>query len=431
MSIITPFHKSKRQEVQNPLMSVRRFMNNLMITCLIVWPLVWPILVLAEPAAQGECPGNVLLNPGFEEGFSDRGAGEVSVANGWFPWWQSGPGQDEGFYRRPEYKPEDASRFGMRRIRSGNFAQKFFNTFSTHNAGILQQVQVPVESTLTLSAWVQVWSSEYHDPTTVVDPGNYRVYVGIDPTGGTDWSSPNVVWSEPRMEYNTWMHLQIQAKAKAGTITVFLRGQPEFRTEFNDSYWDDVCLTVQRPTPRPTRTPTDTPTPTVSPTATSTPTPAPGNICVSVYEDDNGSGQRDEGESLVSGAVISLLDSNRQELEKYTTDGLSEPYCFSGLVAGDYYLQRQNAPGYVSTDPDESLVTVVAGGSSDVAFGARFAPTPTATATATATATPTPTPTPRPILQRVGSAIYSVSGIILAALALVITAGLRILRKRL
>ena len=29
---------------------------------------------------------NLLLNPGFEDGFSERGAGEVTVANGWFPW---------------------------------------------------------------------------------------------------------------------------------------------------------------------------------------------------------------------------------------------------------------------------------------------------------------------------------------------------------
>jgi hypothetical protein len=417
-------------------MYVKRLIATFSIACLIV-PLLWAMPVLAKPATQDECPGNVLANPSFEEGFSERGAGEVSVANGWFPWWQDGPGQDEGYYRRPEYKPEDAARYGRRRVRSGNFAQKLFNTFSTHNAGLYQQVQVPAESTLTLSAWVQAWSSQHHDPGTVVEPGNYRVYVGIDPAGGTDWNSPNVVWSEPRIEYNTWLHLQVQAKARAGTITVFLRGQPEFRTKFNDSYWEDTCLTVQRPTPRPTAIPTDTPTPTASPTATasptptSTPTPAPGNICASVYEDGNSNGQRDEGEGLVAGATITLLDASRVELERYTTDGVSEPYCFVGLVAGGYILQRQNAPAYVSTDADEMVVAVAPGETTDVAFGARFAPTPTATATATATPTATPTPTPRPILDRVGSAIYGVSGIILAALALIITAGLQILRKRL
>jgi len=393
--------------------------------------------VSAKPAAQGDCPGNVLVNPGFEGGFSERGAGEVSVANGWFPWWQDGPGQAEGYYRRPEYKPEDASRYGRRRVRSGNFAQKFFNTFSTHNAGILQQVQVPVGSRLTFSAWVQAWSSQHYNPDTVVSPGNYRVYIGIDPTGGTDWSSSNVVWSEPRMEYNTWMRLEIQTVAKAGTITVFLRGQPEFRNQFNDSYWDDTCLTVVRPTPRPTNTPKNTPTPTAtptpeaSPTPTSTPTPAPANICISVFDDHNSNGRREEGEDLVAGAVILLFDGNHIELERYTTDGLSEPYCFSGLAAGTYYLKRQNAPGYASTMPDDFAAAVVPGGSTTIEFGARFVPTPTATPTATSTATPTATPTPKLIFREMGNAMYQVSGIILAALALIIPVGLHYLRKRL
>ena len=408
-------------------MSIRRLIS----VTLIAWLLLWHSIALAEPATQGGCSSNALVNPGFEEGFSDRGAGEVSVANGWFPWWQDGPGQDRGFYRRPEYKPEDAARFGTRRVHSGNFSQKFFSTFATHNAGLYQQVQVPVGSRLTFSAWVQVWSSEYHDPDSVVNPGNYRVYVGIDPTGGTDWNSPNVVWSGPYMEYNTWMHLEIQSVAKASTITVFLRGQPEFRTQFNDSYWDDTCLVVVRPTPRPTNTPKDTPTPTISPTPTFTPTPLPGNICVSVYDDRNSNGGRDEGEALVSGAVISLFDSNHQEIGNYTTNGLNEPFCFDELAPGTYYLERQDAPGYISTVPDSWAVVVAPGENTNVELGAQFVPTPSATPTVTSTATPTATPTPRPLLKEMGAASYKVSGIILAALALIIPLGLRYLKERL
>jgi len=425
-----------KQEETTPVMSVQCLTRTIVTACLIAATLASPLIAKAEPALQGECPGNALLNPGFEEGFSDRGVGEVSVANGWFPWWQDGPGQEEGYYRRPEYKPEDASRYGTRRIRSGNFAQKFFNTFSTHNAGLLQQVQVVVGSKLTLSAWVQAWSSQYHDPTNVTSPGNYRVYAGIDPTGGTDWSSPNVVWSAPQMEYNAWLRLEVQTTARAGTVTVFLRGQPEFRTQFNDSYWDDICLTVVRPTPQPTRTPTKTLTPTVSPTATisptptSTPTPVPGSICVSVYEDRNANGQPDQGEYLVAGATVSLFDSNGQEIQRYSTDGQSEPHCFTELPVGGYTLRRQNPPAYLSLGPDELAAIVEAGQTTNVSFAAQFVPTPTATPTHTPTATPTATPTPRPVLQRVGTALYSVSGIILAALALILVAGLSFLRRR-
>ncbi len=418
-------------------MSLKRLFVTTAVICLLVWSLACPGLVLALPGAQASCAGNVLLNPGFEDGFSDRGAGEVSVANGWHPWYQDGPGQEDGYNRRPEYKPEDASRYGTRRIHSGNWAQKFFNTFSTHNAGILQQVQVAVGSKLTFSIWVQVWSSEDPNPDAVKNPGNYRVSIGIDPTGGTNGTSSSVVWTELRMEYNTWMHLEVQSVAQAGTVTVFARGNPEFRNRFNDSYWDDACMTVVAPTPKPTAVPKKTATPTVSPTPeplptstpAPTPTPATGGVCVAVFEDANADGRRAEGEPLIAGAVVTLFDSNRMELEKYTTDGLSEPYCFSGLAAGTYYLKRQNPSGYTSTVPDDWGVAVAPGANTSVELGARIVPGPTATPTNTPTQVPTPTPTPRPIAREVGNALYQISGIIVAGLALGIPIGLRYLRK--
>jgi len=414
-------------------MLIRRLIAAILLIAL----LVLAGLVSPGVAAQADCPGNALVNPGFEEGFSDRGAGEVSIASGWFPWWQDGPGQADGFNRRPEYKPEDANRYGTRRIHSGTFAQKQFTTYSTHHSGLYQQVQVPVASQLTFSCWVQVWSSQHHDPDSVVDPGNYRVWVGIDPTGGTDWNSANIVWSEQHIGYNTWLRPEVHAAAQAGTITVFLKGQPEFRVKFNDSYWDDACLTVLRPTPRPANTPKDTPTPTESPTPESsptpinTPTPVTGEVCVSVYQDLDSDGERGEGEGLVAGAVVSLADEQHRELSEHTTDGQNEPFCFDALEAGTYHLNRQNAPGFVSIGPDVLSVIVVPGGSESVEFGTQFVPTPSATLTVTGTATPTVTPTPRSVLAEIGGAASVITGIIVAALALIIPLGLRYLRERL
>jgi len=56
---------------------------------------------VATPLVAADCPGTPLLNPGFEDGYSERGAGEVSVANGWHPFWQAGPFQEDGYYLRP------------------------------------------------------------------------------------------------------------------------------------------------------------------------------------------------------------------------------------------------------------------------------------------------------------------------------------------
>ena len=54
----------------------------------ILWTGLWVLALLAAsvlPAVRADCPGNALVNGGFEEGFSTRNAGEVEVANGWNP----------------------------------------------------------------------------------------------------------------------------------------------------------------------------------------------------------------------------------------------------------------------------------------------------------------------------------------------------------
>jgi len=85
----------------------------------------------------------------------------------------------------------------------------------------------------------------------------------------------------------------------------------------------------------------------------------------------------------------------------------------------------------MSTVPDDWAAAVVSGGKTIVEMGARFVPTPSPTRTVTPTVTPTATPTPRPVLRETANTLYQVSGIILAALALMIPFGLRFLRKRL
>lgn len=402
--------------------------------------------------AYAGCPGNVLVNGSFEEGFSPRGASEVEVANGWTPWWQDGPFANEGLNRRPEYKPEEAARYGTRRIRDGGWAQKWSNNYATHHAGLFQQVNVPVNSTVTLRAWAQSWSSSGDDPS-VSSGGHYGLSVGIDPTGGTDWTSPNIVWSPRNLTMDNWVELIVRAQAKGGTITVYLRGDAEFKLKHNDAYFDDVCLVVEAPpptsTPRPrptaipvTPTPSLTPIPTSTSTPTLTPTPKPGQIRVLVFDDRNGNSVRDEKEELLAGARIELTNPQRTPIATYTTTGSGEPYSFEKLLPGSYLVLETDPVGYVSTSPNQVAVALLEGAQVDVTFGDRFAPSPTPTATlvpsATATlppteipATATPEPTPPPEPRSVGQSLYEVSGVVVALLAVGLFAGFRLLKARL
>jgi len=401
-------------------------------------------------AVAAQCPGSLAANSGFEEGFSTRGAGEVEVANGWQPWYQDGPGVQEGYYKRPEWKPENATLYGTRRVHSGNWAQKWFTVYGTHNAGVYQQISVPAGSMVIASAWFQTWTSGSDDITR--SEGNYRTYIGIDPTGGTSAFASTVVWSPANMVTDQWVQQSVQAQAQGGTITVFLRGEPEFRNKHNDAYVDDVCVQVVTPptatprptdTPGPTRTPaptsaptpTYTPEPTATPEATATVTPAPlVRIVVSAFEDVDGDGHRGATEAPLEDVLIELLDGSGREIASQRST--REPYTFGQLPPGDYTLVITVPEGYRATGPERIAVTLIAGAMREVSFGLQRAPLatetpspavaqPSATALATASATetsavkqPTPGVSPTPGPAGSGNFFQQYGGLMLAAVGL-------------
>ncbi|MBL7198529.1 MAG: hypothetical protein ISS56_00115 [Anaerolineae bacterium] len=186
-----------------------------------------------------------LKNKDFCDGFRNyNDIGELTVANDWHAWWREGEDhQEPGYLHRPDYEPEDGRRFGYRRIRTGDFAQKLFTTFSTHEAGIYQQVSgVSVGKQVTFSAWVQVWSSKHDNIEQSKENGCYKTCVGIDPYGGTDPRAPQVIWGELTEEYDVWGQRTVSVEAVSDTITVFLRGTVQWRVKHNDSYWDEARL---------------------------------------------------------------------------------------------------------------------------------------------------------------------------------------------
>jgi hypothetical protein len=490
----------------------------------------------ASPPTQS---GNLIRNPSFEEGFTTRGAGELEVAVYWEPWWIQEQTGEAGMFYRPEYKPENAAVFGMRRIHSGGLAQKQFNTFAHHRAGIRQQVSgIPVGATVTFSIWAQVWSSGQDDPNKCDEFGNYQVWAGIDPNGGIEGGSGNVVWGQPVTSCNEWVLLSVTTVAKSSTVTVFARGEPEYRVKHNDAYWDDASLTVQAPptatprpptsTPRPTNTPaptptftptpvpdavvlaetlnayvgpgeiydlagqvaqgtflnvtgknpagdwlivaiaegtvgwvpvsqlevnvdlddvveaevpptptpipTDTPTitptpvhtptPTVTPTPTFTPTPAVGRICVMTFNDRNANGLQDPGESMLANAVLTVSDPTHA-VGSYTTNALSEPYCFDSLLPGYYYVTELNPPGYESTTYDTWGISLGPGSTFNLQFGNRRTTSkPTVVETE-----PESEPSSGGLLPSVGRAIYNTSGLIVLALAAGVFVSFNLLRR--
>lgn len=140
-----------------------------------------------------------------------------------------------------------------------------------------------------------------------------------------------------------------------------------------------ISVSDDAPTPTPVpESPTATPEPEVEPTPELeiTPTPPPteqpeeASICVLAFHDRDGDRVRDpETEELLPNVAFTIADASGV-VDEYTTDGVSEPYCFTGLAPGPYRVIQQAPAGYEATSPVEQNVALAEGTSFDFEFGA-------------------------------------------------------------
>lgn len=178
-----------------------------------------------------------LLNGNFEGGFRNvDGIGELEVAHNWHPWWDRRSA-------RPEYK--NAAPFANR-IHRGVGAQQWFSTRKVHTAGIYQRIAgILPGSVLSLAAWVQAWVTGENDPK--VSHGRYRMKIGIDPYGGIDAESADIVWSDDGhavQPYDAYERLHVECFALSDRCTVFIWGQNEWALRHNNAYVDDCTLEI-------------------------------------------------------------------------------------------------------------------------------------------------------------------------------------------
>ena len=155
-------------------------------------------------------------------------------------------------------------------------------------AGLYQQI--PVEPGGIYDANVQLVLYDSYDK----DDGGVGRKIGLDPTGGTDPNSPNIVWSPEVWAFDhahklVFPELQVQATAQSGTMTLFVwvNNRARVPSPIFQVWIDEIGMikigqaeptaTPIPPTATPvpptaTPTPTETPMPTMTPSATATPT---------------------------------------------------------------------------------------------------------------------------------------------------------------
>lgn len=235
-------------------------------------------VIFREGFEDGEWTHDVKVFPVDADPYETE-IGNIFTPKGWLFWFKHDPDTWDQPEAKHCWRVADPNR-----IKEGNGAHMFFSFWRHHDAGYMRQVQVGPGTKLRLTVWAHAWSNtslEGHEdccddgrcscgvgrevvaiaaediPDLNGDPwndalGNSMFAIGIDPHGGEDPYSPNVIWGKAFAIYNGYcQELVVEAEAVSGTVTVFMRNITLWKFKHNDAYWDEVRLESIDGTPPP------------------------------------------------------------------------------------------------------------------------------------------------------------------------------------
>jgi len=174
---------------------------------------------LRYQAVIGDDTENTALNAGFEAG---------SSLTNWTAYGSTGDAQTGPWFN--SIQPHSGTRF-----------QGTATNFGQQNGGLYQQFITSSGQDVAASVWVQTHREGG-------SAGDTTCRIGIDPTGGVNAASGNVVWSEELESEDYWRPLVIEATASAGDITVFLE-HAQAASTWNVTCFDDVVVLISEEVP--------------------------------------------------------------------------------------------------------------------------------------------------------------------------------------
>ena len=215
------------------------------------------IMLMSGPPVQGEgdpCTesGNLTYNCQFNKSFPG------GVPEGWTRFDEAG---------NPAFDQSHDTPFDGTSLR-------IWSDWVPFTSGIYQQVPnvTPGAAYIAAIGWAPATTNWERQE------GYIERMLGIDPLGGTDSTSPNVVWGPVYSGKSRAPDLSVSAVAQNTTITVFVRVRVPQSHGVEQAFLDAVGLKPDPNQPQPTDTPippTDTPVPPTDTPAPPTDTPVP------------------------------------------------------------------------------------------------------------------------------------------------------------
>jgi len=95
---------------------------------------------------------------------------------------------------------------------------------------------------------------------------------------------------------------------------------------------------------------------------------AKAGLCLQAFNDRNGNDVYDENEELVASIRFTVL-SGPDQVATYTTNGVDEPHCLTGLSSGAYTVRIEAPKDYVATTDQQMGVALASGRTANVSFG--------------------------------------------------------------
>ncbi len=224
--------------------------------------LVIAIIGVGGVGAAAQEPGiNLLTNPSMEGDYGAWGGiPQLQMPSGWEPWWTEWPHDAEWQNLRPEFSESTTWAGYWNRVHEGAKAMRYFKGWGTFTGGAKQTVGgVTPGVMLEFTAWGHAWHCEdwnacHEDqesgpPRVWSYPPEASVFmrIGIDPTGGSDPFSGNVVWSGGISALDYYRQFSVRTTARSDRVTVFLWASQNTPAENQDAYWDDASLVVVGP----------------------------------------------------------------------------------------------------------------------------------------------------------------------------------------